>query len=108
MKKNQNSPLSLVREAAGLSLLEAARSVGIAPEYLQRIERRGQAPYVLAEKLARRYRCSAMIFAQRLIVGSPSSRKGGIAKAEKRMRLTEVGGKRQSPPLQKTRVQEGF
>lgn len=60
------------REAAGLALDEAAALVGIGPNYLRRIERHGHAPYVLALRLSRHYRCRLDVF----ICGQPR-RDGG-------------------------------
>ena len=108
MKNIPDSPLTLAREAAGLTLTDAARSVGICPDYLRRIERRGQAPYVLAEKLSRRYRCSALVFAQKLVAGSLTTTKGGTAKTETRRRLDCVGGQRQRSPRENRTAQGGF
>ncbi len=44
------------RLAAGLTVEAAAQRARIGPKYLRAIERRGSAPYVLAERLARLYR----------------------------------------------------
>lgn len=50
------------RQEAGLSLAEAARRARICPIYLRRIELHGNAPYVLAKRLAHLYSCSANLF----------------------------------------------
>jgi hypothetical protein len=110
MKNIPNSPLTEAREAVGLTLHAAAQSVGIRPDYLRRIERRGQAPYVLAQKLARRYRCSALLFAQRL--GAGSLKKGEAAKKQTGRQTGAVGSKRQRSPRPTTislaQPEEGF
>ncbi len=108
MKPIPDSPLTLAREAAGLTLADAARSVGIQPDYLRRIERRGQAPYVLAQKLSRSYRCSAMVFAQKLVAGSSPHTKGETAKTRTRRRFVSAGSQRQVAPREKLTAQEGF
>jgi hypothetical protein len=108
MKPIPDSPLTLAREAAGLTLTDAARSVGIQPDYLRRIERRGQAPYVLAQKLSRRYRCSAMVFAKKLVAGSSQPMKGEVAKTKIRRRFLGAGSQRQVSPLKIPAAQEGF
>lgn len=50
------------REAARLTVEQAARQVRICPAYLRRIERHGGATYALAMRLARLYGCSANLF----------------------------------------------
>ena len=56
------SPAQRAREAAGLSLADAARRARVSPSYLRRIELHGGAPYVLAKRLCRIYRCSIHLF----------------------------------------------
>jgi hypothetical protein len=51
----------LAREAAGLTPQQAARRARIRVAYLRQIEQHG-APFVLAERLARLYRCKIDIF----------------------------------------------
>lgn len=50
------------RQDAGLSLQQAAKLARVCPAYLRRVEKHGDAPYVLAMRLARLYSCSANIF----------------------------------------------
>ena len=56
------SPAQRAREAAGLCLADAARRARVSPNYLRRIELHGGAPYVLAKRLCRIYRCSIHLF----------------------------------------------
>jgi len=97
--------LSALREAAGLTLLDAARHAGVTPDYLRRIERQGQAPYVLAQKLARRYGCSSMIFAhkisseRKISAGTTSPQKGDRATSKKRGTQSRQGARAKVPCL---------
>ena len=50
------------RQEAGFSLAEAARRARVCPVYLRRIELHGNAPYVLATRLAHLYSCSTNLF----------------------------------------------
>ena len=52
------------REAAGLTLAQAARRARVGTAYLRRIERHGAAPYVLAVRLAGLYGCRMDVFLQ--------------------------------------------
>jgi DNA-binding XRE family transcriptional regulator len=51
-----------MREAAGLTIEQAAKKAGVCKAYLRRIELHGKAPCVLASKLAHLYRCSIEVF----------------------------------------------
>lgn len=62
------------REAAGLAPDAAAAAAGIGLSYLRAIERHGYAPYVLARRLARLYRCPLDVF----ISGQP--RRDGVVR----------------------------
>lgn len=59
------------REAAGLSLEQAARRARICPAYLRHVERNG-AGYALAQRLSRIYQCPIDCF---LVFGRRSARK---------------------------------
>jgi hypothetical protein len=50
------------RKDAGFSLQEAARRARVCATYLRRIELHGDAPYVLAMRLANLYGCSTNLF----------------------------------------------
>ena len=50
------------RQDAGFSLAEAARRARVCSVYLRRIELHGNAPYVLATRLAHLYGCSTNLF----------------------------------------------
>lgn len=50
------------RLAAGLTLAQAAKRARVGERYLRRIELHGRAPYALALRLARLYRCSIHVF----------------------------------------------
>lgn len=56
------TPAEQARKQAGLTLEEAARRARICPAYLRRVELHGNAPYVLARRLASLYGCSMMVF----------------------------------------------
>ena len=57
---------SAYREAAGLTVDQAARRARICTAYLRRIERTGGAPYVLAERLAKIYHAPVDAFVWRV------------------------------------------
>jgi len=59
------TPARLAREAAGLSLEEAAKRARVCVAYLRAIERHGGASYGLAVRLSRLYGCSANVFLYR-------------------------------------------
>ena len=61
---NGEAACGLAREAAGLSIGDAARKARISIAYLRQVER-GGAPYRLARRLARLYGCSANVFIKR-------------------------------------------
>lgn len=61
------------REAAGLSVQEAARRAHITEGYLRRIESKG-APYMLARRLAALYECRVDVFLPRK-TSTPAKRK---------------------------------
>jgi len=56
------TPAAQARQDAGFPLEEAARRVRVCPAYLRRIELHGDAPYVLAMRLAHLYGCSTNLF----------------------------------------------
>jgi transcriptional regulator with XRE-family HTH domain len=56
------TPAEQARIAAGLTVKEAARRARVVPSYLRRVERHGGAPWVLAQRLAFIYNCSANLF----------------------------------------------
>lgn len=56
------TPAEKARVAAGLTPDTAAKKLRICTPYLKRIERRGNAPYHLAMRLAKLYSCSAHLF----------------------------------------------
>jgi len=56
------TPATHAREAAGLTLDQAAKQARICSSYLRAVERRGGASYVLAMSLTRIYGCSANVF----------------------------------------------
>lgn len=55
-------PARAARQAAGLSLQQAARLIRVSPEYLARLERTGRFPYHLAQRLSRQYPCRLEVF----------------------------------------------
>lgn len=62
MNKGKPKPAATVaREAAGLTIEQAAKKAGLSPEYLRRLERRG-APFYTAERLAAIYGCRMDVF----------------------------------------------
>jgi transcriptional regulator with XRE-family HTH domain len=56
------TPAIQAREAAGYTLIQAARRARVSPIYLRRIEKHGKAPYVLACRLRALYGCSIHAF----------------------------------------------
>lgn len=56
------TPAEEARVAAGLTPDKAAKAARICPAYLKRIERKGNAPYCLAVRLAKLYACSMHLF----------------------------------------------
>lgn len=52
----------MARQKAGLTLQQAATRARICPAYLLKIEKSGRAPYVLAMRLSRLYRCPCQLF----------------------------------------------
>ncbi len=56
------SPASQARQAARLSVEQAARLARVCPAYLRRVERRGGASYPLARRLSRLYGCPISCF----------------------------------------------
>jgi transcriptional regulator with XRE-family HTH domain len=62
MERKVKTNASRAREAAGLSLEQAARKARIGPRYLRGIELHGGAPYVSALRLARIYKCPITYF----------------------------------------------
>ena len=57
-----NSPAIEARQRLGLSPEAAAQKLRISPRYLRSIERHGNAPYPLAERLSRLYGCPMQTF----------------------------------------------
>ncbi len=50
------------RERLGWTLEQAAHRARVCPIYLQRIEKHGRAPFVLAMRLSRLYSCDCHLF----------------------------------------------
>lgn len=61
-RESQKTPAILAREAAGLTVEQAAKQARICTAYLKAVERRGGASFVLATRLSRLYQCSMNVF----------------------------------------------
>jgi len=81
------TPARSAREAAGLSIEEAAKRTRVCVAYLRAVERHGGASYGLAMRLSRLYGCSANIF---LYHASKGSETPGQHKPEKRQRQARM------------------
>ncbi|HOJ22700.1 MAG TPA: helix-turn-helix transcriptional regulator [Armatimonadota bacterium] len=64
MPVSYQSPARAAREAAGLTVEQAARAIGRTPAYLARCELHGM-PLRLAERLAKLYTCRLDVFLPR-------------------------------------------
>ncbi len=107
------TPSAQARQDAGLSVPEAARRVRVSPAYLRRIEIHGDAPYVLAVRLANLYRCSANLFlyastAPSKTINGPSrpaptaDRKSAPARRRNAKKKCPSGERSQPPPTKHT------
>lgn len=74
-------PATSAREAAGLTLEQAAKAARITPAYLRRKEREGGFAQPVASRLARRYGCSLSVFLRHRREANPNET-GGAAKAD--------------------------